>query len=272
MRFISWNVQRRASGLPDQAKALKKLQPDVIALQEVTQSTASLFFKVLPTIRLNNISDSFSLARDKEILKGPRRYGELIASRWPLNSIFPTSFRIPWPERVLSVEINSPVGLIECHTTHIPPGASNGWIKIETLEGIYNRLAIPNTKLRILCGDFNTPKEETQAGQVVTWAERRKKNGDTVLVSNRGKRWDAAERNVLVGLKKFDLSDVYRYLYGYMVQDYSWYPNNRGIRIGRRFDHVFASQALNPVSCRYLESLREEGLSDHSPIEVEFRL
>jgi exonuclease III len=162
--------------------------------------------------------------------------------------------------------------LIECYTTHIPPGASNGWIKIETLEGIYNRLAIPNTKLRVLCGDFNTPKEETQDGQVVTWAERRRKNGEIVLVPNRGKRWDAAERNVLLCLKEFDLSDVYRSLYGYKVQDYSWYTNNKGVRIGRRFDHVFASQALNPVSCRYLGSFREESLSDHSPIEVEFRL
>jgi hypothetical protein len=119
--------------------------------------------------------------------------------------------------------------LIECHTTHIPPGASNGWIKIETLEGIYNSLAIPSTKLRILCGDFNIPQEESQDGQVVTWAERRKKNGEIVLVSNRGKRWDTAERNVLLGLKAFDLSDVYRFLYEYMVHDYSWYTNNKGI-------------------------------------------
>jgi exonuclease III len=272
MRFMSWNVGRRVGRLPDQIEALKKLQPDVVALQEVTPSTASLFFKVLPTIGLYNIADSFSLAQDKEILKGPRHYGELIASCWPLSSILPTRFRIPWPERILSVEINSPVGLIECHTTHIPPGASNGWIKIETLEGIYNCLAIANTKLRILCGDFNTPKDETQDGQFVTWAERRKKNGEIVPVLNRGKRWDAAERNVLLGLKEFDLSDVYRSLYGYTVQDYSWYTNNKGVRIGRRFDHVYASQALNPVSCRYLGSLREEGLSDHSPIEVEFRL
>lgn len=129
MRFISWNVGRRVGRLPDQIKALKKCQPDVIALQEVTQSTASLFFKILPTIGLYNIANSTSLAQDKEILKGSRRYGELIASRWPLSSIPPTSFHIPWPERVLSVEINSPVGLIECHTTHIPPGTSNGWIK-----------------------------------------------------------------------------------------------------------------------------------------------
>jgi exonuclease III len=80
MRFISWNVRRRVSRLPDQIEALKECQPDVIALQEVTQSTASLFSKLLPTIGLYNIADSFSLAQDKEILKGPRRYGKFHTS------------------------------------------------------------------------------------------------------------------------------------------------------------------------------------------------
>jgi len=44
----------------------------------------------------------------------------------------------------------------------------------------------------------------------------------------------------------------------------------KGHRIGRRFDHVFASRDLNAVRCQYLHSLREAGLSDHSAIEVDF--
>jgi hypothetical protein len=79
MRFISWNVGRRVGRLPDQIQALKKLQSDVIALQEVSQSTVSLFSKLLPTIGLYNIADSLSLAQD-QILKGPRRYGKFNTS------------------------------------------------------------------------------------------------------------------------------------------------------------------------------------------------
>jgi endonuclease/exonuclease/phosphatase family metal-dependent hydrolase len=39
----------------------------------------------------------------------------------------------------------------------------------------------------------------------------------------------------------------------------------------RRFDHVFASQELNVVRCEYLDEPRSSGLSDHCPMEVEFR-
>jgi len=35
-----------------------------------------------------------------------------------------------WPERTLSVDIEMPWGAVEVHTTHIPPGVTNGWIKI----------------------------------------------------------------------------------------------------------------------------------------------
>jgi hypothetical protein len=40
--------------------------------------------------------------------------------------------------------------------------------------------------------------------------------------------------------------------------------------VGRRFDRVFASTALNARGCRYLHEFRQKGLSDHSPIEVDF--
>ena len=40
---------------------------------------------------------------------------------------------------------------------------------------------------------------------------------------------------------------------------------------GDRYDHIFASQSLGVAKCGYLHSLREAGLSDHSPIEATFR-
>jgi exonuclease III len=85
-----------------------------------------------------------------------------------------------------------------------------------------------------------------------------------------GDRWDAAERNVLKGLAPFDLPNVFPTLHGYGVAEWSWYWQGKGRRIGRRFDHVFASRRLHAVRCQYLHAFREMGLSDHSPIEVDF--
>jgi exonuclease III len=66
------------------------------------------------------------------------------------------------------------------------------------------------------------------------------------------------------------LADVYSSLHRVGDREYSWYTNRRGHRQGRRFDHVFASARLHAVRCEYLHTLREAGLSDHSPIEVSF--
>ncbi len=62
------------------------------------------------------------------------------------------------------------VGEIELHAAYIPPGSSHGWLKIDTLEGIFRRLAQPSTRPRILCGDFNTPQAERADGRIITWA------------------------------------------------------------------------------------------------------
>ena len=39
-----------------------------------------------------------------------------------------------------------------------------------------------------------------------------------------------------------------------------------------RYDHVFASKALHPLSARYLKDLLRPGMSDHAPIQVVFEL
>jgi hypothetical protein len=58
------------------------------------------------------------------------------------------------------------------HTTHIPPGVTNGWTKIEMLAGVYRELAHPSVIPRMLCGDFNTPQLELPTGEVMTWGQR----------------------------------------------------------------------------------------------------
>lgn len=267
IRLISWNVASRKS-CSDQVKELVAQSPDMVALQEVTPTTAELFRKELAKTPLVRIVDSFQLARKGPSLRGHRKYGKLIASRWDLEGL-PPSTDLVWPERLLSVLVKTPRGVMELHTAYIPPGSSNGWKKVEVLEGIFERLSRRAKLARILCGDFNTPKEERTDGQVITWAQTVKRGGN-VKLGKRGERWDQAERNVLQGLARFDLCDVFRLLHGYKAQEFSWYVVRKSGRKGRRFDHVFASASLKPVACRYLHTFREKRLSDHSPIEVCF--
>jgi exonuclease III len=273
MRLITWNVARRIRCIPDQVAALRRRGADVVALQEVTASSHPLLAEALASIGLVHSAFSLSLSKTPRRLVGPRRFGQLIASRWPLRSMPPERFCIPWPEKVLSILVRAPRLNFEVHAVHIPPGASNGWTKIETFEGIFDRLARKSKVPRVLCGDFNSPKEETSHGQTITWGQDLvdgrgvcwgRSQGDT------GIRWDQGERSVLVGLAEFDLADVFRTLHGFRRQEFSWYLHRKGRRTGRRFDHVFASKRLKAMRCSYLHRLRERNLSDHSPLEVDF--
>jgi exonuclease III len=279
VRLISWNVQRpSAQRIESQVLALQARHPDIVALQEVTAHSALAFRSRFTELGLPYVTDSFALAPEPSLLVGPRQYGELLASRWPLLEVAPDGFPIPWPERVLSAIVESPWDPIEIHTTHVPHGSSHGWLKIDTLEGIYSRLACRADHPRILCGDLNTPQQELPSGEVVTWGQDILSDGVIVLEGtwrdpagreDTSERWDRGERNVLRGLAAYDLADVYRSLHGYTTQEFSWYWSGRGRQVGRRFDHIFAS-SLGARLCSYLHTFRKTGLSDHAPIEVVF--
>lgn len=265
MRLISWNVAGRVKRCEQQVGLITSRAPDIIALQEVTTKSYSQFEYLLKEHGFNHIIESVQLASELS-----RRYGELIASRFPLTKLPPSEINIPYQERVLSTTIEAPTGPIELHTAHIPPGSSNGWIKIDTFEGIYNRLAMTSDVPRILCGDFNSPQFEKLDGTIVTWGQKEKPNGE-VYIKRNYQRWDAGERSVIEGLTEFDLPDVYRLLNGYGVQDYSWILWRKGRVISRRrFDYIFASRELKPIKCHYLHNFRESGASDHSAIEAVF--
>jgi endonuclease/exonuclease/phosphatase family metal-dependent hydrolase len=279
VKLLSWNLASRLRHIPQQVEMLASREPDLVALQEVTRPGLSRLRTLLAHGGLMYQADSFELAPCPTLFTGPRRYGLLIASRFPLRPWEPDCFNVPWPERLLSVGIDTPYGLLELHTTHIPPGVTNGWIKIEMLEGLYAGLAHPSIVPRVLCGDFNTPQLERPTGEIVTWGQRINAKGAAVirqhLRGGEGARWDRGERQILQGLAAYDLHDVYRQLHGYATPGSSWYPHredrHRQARlIGRRFDHVFASASLHPVSCRYLQASREAGLSDHAALDVVF--
>lgn len=250
------------------------LNPDVVAVQEVTVASLPLLRSALTANGFHHIVDSFELAPGDFLPRGPRRYAVLTASRYPLAAEHPGRFLVPWPERVLSVTLDFAGKSIEVHNTHIPPGSSNGWTKVEMLDGIFSALAVTNAGPRILCGDFNTPQAELSDGEVITWAQRLNPAGNWRVATTRagllGLDWDLSERRILTGLKPFGLVDVFRSLHGYSAKEASWFLKRGTKIVGRRFDHVFASLSLGPHSCQYLHQLRQGGLSDHSGIEVVF--
>lgn len=270
VRLVSWNIAARVGRLAMQADFLATRRPDVVALQEVTARTRDGLRSSLEQMGLVQQVDTFDLGQPLGRRTGPRRYGILVASRWPLVPLAQAG--LCWPERKLSTAVHHPDGPIDVHVVHVPPGSSNGWTKVEIFEGIFARLAQSNASRRVLCGDFNSPQAELATGDLVTWGQRLRSDGTyEVRRSIRGQdgaRWDAAERSVLKGLETVGLVDAYRLLHGYEDDAYSFALRMKGKEVRRRFDHVLVSRDLRPMLCEYFQEPRVRGLSDHAPIEA----
>ncbi len=264
--LLSWNVAGRTRRWADQLAAVCRLDPDVVALQEVTAYTAELWRQALVRHGWRSFVFSFDLAPSSFSPTGPRRYGLVLAARLPLVVHDPQRFPVPWQERVLAAAVHVPNGCVEITTTHVPPGSSNGWIKNGHLEGLRRALVAGSSTPRLLCGDFNMPRRELPTGEVITFGQTEAGR----LNRARGARWDAAERGILLGLADLGMPDVFRAIYGYRPQPASWILKRGDTRFPRRFDHVFADPSLRPTVFTYVHELRESGLSDHSPAFVEF--
>jgi endonuclease/exonuclease/phosphatase family metal-dependent hydrolase len=190
------------------------------------------------------------------------RLFNLTASRWPVDEL--PAIGAPQPERVLSVVIETPHGPIDVHNAHIPPAPSNGLVKVETCEALFERLSRPRPHGVVLIGDLNTPRREYPDGSVETFASNHPEHEA---------RWDAAERGLLTGLSDFGFADAFRTLNGYDRDDVSWVMHTRARRkAAHRLDHVIASAELEPLACDYLHGWREVGLSDHSAMEATLRV
>jgi endonuclease/exonuclease/phosphatase family metal-dependent hydrolase len=190
------------------------------------------------------------------VLVGARRYGLVVISRWPVEPIVGVPVRMPWPERLLSTVVAAPFDRVEVHTAHIPPGASHIWLKIDTFEGVHERLTRPCPDARILCGDFNSPQDELETGEVITWGQTIHRDGTVSIVDHRDAtrygRWDAGERSIITGLATHGYADAYGAVHGYSKREFSWQLNRRNGPVRRRFDHIFVSSQLRPTACTYL--------------------
>jgi exonuclease III len=244
VRLVSWNVARKLQLLPEQAAHVISRRPDVVALQEVTASSAPLWAQALATIGLEHVA--LSPARLK-------RHRTLLAAREAIEPV--EVVPAPWPEAVLSAD----VGGIRIHVCHVP-NAANGWKKIETFEAIVAGLEAEGERTRLLCGDLNTPRREFPQLRSFAYDSYQR------LRPERGERWDDAELALFRGAG--GLRDAFRMLHP-EGKEPSWeWPKWGG---GWRLDHLFVSPDLEPLSVEYRHDWRTAGLSDHSALEAEVR-
>jgi len=272
MKLISWNTARRVHIAPKQAEVLLEREPDLVVLQEVTATTLDL---LLPTLHRGGLHHALSTSPPEDCTSKARALCVAIVSRYSLRRLAAPPIAIPWPEKVLAVRVALPECEVEVFGTHIPPGSSNGWTKIETFEGIYNALAVTRLTPRILCGDFNAPQVELPDGRFVSWAQRVRPDG-TVRTKQRirhgdGSRWDAGERSVLRGPEAFGFSDAIRKHHP-DSPGYSFVLKRKTKTIRRRFDHLLTAGPIAATTARYIHAWREEKLSDHAALEAELAL
>jgi exonuclease III len=261
MRLISWNVARRVTRLAEQAAALAERAPELIALQEVTPRSLPVWRTACEQIGLPHVISSLDEADPGREPASRRRTGVLLASRGPLRHA--GQLPMPWPETAVGAFVAE---WAEVHTVHVP-NAANGWIKIESLEAIRTGLATRPPGPLVVCGDLNTPRRELPDGTVVSFA----RDSAGRLRPERGERWDLGELGVVPGLRDLGYLDAFRELHGYASREPSWTWRQRaGHGGGWRLDHVFASAQLQPVRAGYHHAWRDDGLSDHSALEVDF--
>lgn len=304
MRVLSWNVNGALpNGWPDRARKqiefLKRYdpQPDIILLQEVNAHQRELWWEIIRTeLGYEGIADTLEWAHELgESSVQPHQdishtNGNLTAVRdadaiqkKPLQLLEGAyedadvkHLSTHYPEKILVTECAIDGHEIEVWNVRAVPGSMKGEEKIKILETVFDRLIQCEKHPRILGGDFNTPDDELPDGQAVVdvWDK----------APEIRKRWMSAELNILKGLGNVGMVDTFRYCHGYDVPDVpdtNFKDSRKEVDVpdtsfkNSRFDHIFASEALQPTDCRYDHKAYEtfdgeNEYSDHAPIVATF--
>src|ERR687897_316484 len=91
MRIVTWNVARRRSRLGEQAAALANREPDLVALQEVSDRTLPLWRAALETIGMAHVRASLEGADPARVPAARRSTGVLLGSRATPDAVCGTS-------------------------------------------------------------------------------------------------------------------------------------------------------------------------------------
>lgn len=288
MRVLEWNVQGAVPMYGSKERIRDQVEyidaeaslPDVLLLNEVTTARREMWHELLEGIGYTEIEDTLDWAAELGDSEVPPHQdirhvnGNLTAihddgAGEALTRHRPSIRDGPWegadrrgwntnfPEKILNTTLEAGGQRIDLWNVRAVPGSGWGAEKIKILETVYARITTGTSQPCILAGDFNAPKEELADGTTVSWGSDRE--------GTLGDRWTAAENNVLRGLEAIGMVDVFRSLHGYgelEVEDTS--------HRSRRFDHIIASEPLNPQRCSY--DLTGTTCSDHAPLLATFDL
>lgn len=281
MRVMSWNVQKSANSsgrIDEQLDFIDDCDVDVLFLQEVRYGTDQRWIEAwqegLADLGLGEIEHSCDWAAELADSSVPPHddighdnghitavdadwelasHDQLIRER--LETSDRSHFATNFPEKVLVTELETADTTVELWNVRAVPGNSWGDEKIKIFEFVYDRLTGAGEKTRILAGDFNTPDAELSDGQAVPFGYDK----DPEI----RQRWVNAELNILKGLGHLGMIDVFRAQHGYGEldrKDTSWRS--------KRFDHIFASESLEPERCFYDHDGTD--CSDHAPVVADF--
>lgn len=288
MRVLTWNVQGAVPPYGSKERIRNQVQfieeraelPDLLLLNEVTTVQRGRWRESLRDIGYTEIVDTLDWAAELRESEVPPHQdynhvnGNLTAVHEQsearnLTRLSPSIRYGPWedsdlkdwdtnvPEKILNAELEIGDRKLDIWNIRTVPGSMHGEEKIKILENVYYRIRKAESGLRILAGDLNSPAEERADGTIVPW--RADQDGELA------ERWTTAELNILEGLEEFGMVDVFRHLHGYgdlEVPDVSFQT--------KRFDHLFASEELNPKRGYYDQDGFE--CSDHAPLIAEFAL
>jgi endonuclease/exonuclease/phosphatase family metal-dependent hydrolase len=259
MEIVTWNVKRNGASVLD---ALARIcRPDVVTLQEVRREHHDAFRQRLDTLGLPH----FVYSGQDDAVKG---YGNVIASRWKLRY---RREEVPQPQAIAQATIlidRRPTVVI---TAHAPNFSKNGLEKIDILIFLAKLIREVRGKPCIVTGDFNEPRFEIQDGRIVTFGQKRNRDGRFVYRIQRkfggrsctGEQWDAAVRWIFENREEHGLRHAYWEVCGHCATDVSHVVSSGD---PRWFDHLFVSSHFRVQRCSYLHELRAPGLSDHSAL------
>ena len=275
VKVVSWNVKGGLRG--DRSRARRQLEllverdPDVIALQEITEDN-------YPAWDAGLRAAGYVLTSGLDLVRAPyppppyhpdsrtssqihRLYFNLIASRTGCEELpglgweDPTEAATAFPEKYLAAQIELDGRVVSIHNAHLPPGKTRGIFKVHHFEAIARRIDA-ETGPTILCGDFNAPLLEDEEGPNVTGRSARDapRGGWSELYD----RWNAAEERVLTHPH---LRDAYRAVRKpgdpFPVSHYTGNPSRK---MGtKRYDYIFVSEHFETERCIYLTDWLDRG-------------
>jgi exodeoxyribonuclease III len=239
MRILSWNIRQGGGArLPRIVDAIARHHPDIVIVNETRARTEPQLIESLGAIGL-----SFSVSSAPT----GTEYGLVVAGRVQIEA---DVWREPIPKKLL------PHGILEVSipSAKLTIGAVYGPMLSPAHDPYWRALArrarqrLPERYL--LIGDFNS--------------------GESFVDTE---RYKFKRADLFLALKSLGFVDAWRAEHG-DKREYTWYSFGKGnVRVnGFRLDHALASPsfAAGVAACRYSHDERDERLSDHSVLLLDF--